>query len=313
MTPSYLVRLALLASASLFVIQSLLGALVAILAPAAIRQAENVLPSRAARLLLTLRLLPAGLSALAVIALCIPSYLRFEPQVTCEEVGAICFCAASLGAILCGIAIYRTVAALVRSSRYLRRSAGVESRIDRETVWVVPASGGLALAGILRPRMLVSARAIEELSSDQLAVALRHEHAHETSRDNLKRLLMLLAPPMYPGMRVLERAWAKYAEWAADDRAVRGDAEQSVALAAALIRVARLQTSVEMPPLIASLVEADKDLSARVDRLLHRIPVRESKFPFEGLSLGAVAAVAAIAMNPATLRMVHRLLERLLD
>lgn len=314
MTPSYLIRLLLLSSAAFFLLYIFVSALAAWIAPAAIRRCGTMRPQRAARLLLTLRLLPAALSTLVVVVLCVPSYFRFEPRAAEEEVGIACAAAAILGAAICALALYRTLSALIRSFLYVRRCGGLRSSIEGETVWIVPRNAGLALAGIVYPRLLISERAIAELSGDQLAVALRHEHAHQVSRDNLKRLFILLAPPVFPGMRTLEQAWAKYAEWAADDRATEGDANRSLALAAALVRVARMQSGLRMPFLVTSLVEADEDLSMRVDRLLDPVPA-EANLPRETIALYAVALlpVAAIAMTPGAQRIVHQLLEWLID
>lgn len=310
MTPSYLSRLLLLSSAAFFVVQMFLGALVAWSAPRAIRRAGAMRTRRAARWLLSLRLLPAAFSATLVALLCVPSYLQFEPHIPNEEAGFVCLAAAILGSCLCGIAIYRALSALIRSSLYLRRCVGQESRVEGESVWIVRDSAGLALAGILRPRLLLSERAVAALSSDELAVALRHEHAHRASRDNLKRLLILLSPAVFPGLRTLEQAWRKYAEWAADDWAADGNADRSAALAAALIRVARLQSGMAMPPLVTSLVEAGEDLSQRVNRLLQATPVREQTRRVETMAfVSTLLLMAVLAMN---LRIVHRMLEYLL-
>ena len=85
--PSYLSRLLLLSeSAAFFLVQAVVHALIALLAPAAIRRAGTMRPRRAARFLLTLRLLPAALAASVVAGLCVPSYLRLEPRVGEEEV-----------------------------------------------------------------------------------------------------------------------------------------------------------------------------------------------------------------------------------
>jgi Zn-dependent protease with chaperone function len=307
--PSYFVRCLLLSSATFFIVQLLAAALVALSAPAAIRRVQTMPPRSAARFLLTLRLLPAGFSIFAVAALCVPSYLRFEPRIAGEEVGIACLGAAIFGALIGAIAIFKTVAAQVRSSCYQR--SGFKSSIEGETVWVVRHSAGLALAGIARPRLLISERALAGLSGDQLAVALRHEQAHRASRDNLKRLLILLAPAIFPRLQILDRAWAKCAEWAADDRAVKGDAGRSIALASALVQVARLQSGITMPLLVTSLVEADEDLSQRVDRLLRSAPVCEPSPRYELMALSfAASLIVAFALN---LRLVHRLLERIYD
>jgi len=312
MTPSYLGRLLLLSSACFFLVQFVVGGLLALFAPAAVRRAGTMPPQAGARFLLTLRLLPAGLAALSVAILCVPSYLRFEPRIAEEEVGFVCLAAAILGASLCASAILRTFRALLRSWRYVRECGGLQASVAGEPVWIVRQNAGFALAGILRPRLLISRTAMRELSPGQLAVALRHERAHQASRDNLKRLLILLAPSLFP-LRLIEQAWVKCSEWAADDQAAAGDAEQSAALAEALVRIARLQAGIAMPPLVASLVEADEDLSLRVDRLLES-PIYPSTLHAGAMALCAVMLlIISIALSPASLRIVHQLLERLLD
>jgi hypothetical protein len=313
-TPSYLSRLVLLLSASFFLVQLAVGALVAWIAPAAVHRAGSMNPRRAARFLLVLRLLPVAFSVIVVAAWCLPSYVRFEPRIASEEVGFACLGAAILGGLLCGAAIYRASFALIRSSQYVRSCGGFESSVKGERVWVVRQGAGFALAGILRPRLLVSESALARLSSDQLAAALRHENAHKASRDNLKRLLLLLAPPILPRLRLLDQAWAKCAEWAADDRAAEGDVRQSAALAEALVRVARLQSGIAMPRLVTSLVEAGEDLSARVDRLLEAAPVYQSSLHGGAMAVsGMVLLIVSIAINSGSLRVVHHILERLLD
>lgn len=308
--PSYLGRLLLLSSASFFLVQIAVGALVASLARAAVCRAGTMRPLRAARFLITLRLLPTAFSMVVVAILCVPSYLRFEPRAAEEEVGFVCLAAAAFGVLFCAVAASRAVTALIRSARYVQQCGGEESRV--EGAWIVRQSAGLALAGILRPRLLISENALNELSKDQLAVALAHETAHRASRDNLKRLLILLAPPIFPAMRLLERAWLKSAEWAADDRAANGDADRSAALAEALVRVARLQSGVSMPSLVTSLVEADEDLSERVDRLLEPAPVEESQRR-GGATAFAFGAIFLLSIAMTSMQTVHRLLEYLLD
>jgi beta-lactamase regulating signal transducer with metallopeptidase domain len=314
MTPSYLVRLLLLSSASFFVVNLVLSALVALITPSAIRRAGTMRPQDAARWLLSLRLMPAGLSALFVAAFCVPAYLRFEPAVAREEAGAICVSAAVLGALICAFAIGKGLRALVASALYFRRSGGQESQVQGETVWIVPERGGLALAGIMRPKVLISAGALRSLSSEQLTVALCHERAHRASHDNLKRLLILLAPSIFPALRSLEKKWAQCAEWAADDLASAGDPNRSAALAEALVRVARLQSGIAMPALVTSLAEENEDLPLRVDRLLDgEVPVfTEHRAELAAISAGALL-LALAAINPGSLRVVHHLLEALLD
>jgi beta-lactamase regulating signal transducer with metallopeptidase domain len=180
----------------------------------------------------------------------------------------------------------------------------------------------LALTGIVRPRLVISQRVVSALSGRQLAAVLRHEHAHRLSHDNLKRLVILLSPGLFPffrGFDNLERAWARYTEWAADDLAVDGavdgDGRRSLPLAAALVRVARLGFAGPAPPLATSLLADGQDLSARVDRLLH--PRARSKPRNPHLATAAVltfaALLAAVILNPATFPAVHQLLEYLIQ
>ncbi len=308
---SYLVRLLVLSSATFFIGHLVVLAVILVIAPVAMRRARTMRPQRAARFLLTLRLLPCALPAIAVIALCVPSYLRFEPGVAEEQAGLLCASAAFLGAILLAVAITRTAGALIRTALFVHRAAGFEVRLDGGTVWVVKHHTGLALAGILTPRLLVSEDAMKFLSREQLTAALRHERAHQASRDNFKRLLLLLAPSLIPGLGALENAWVKCAEWAADDQAAEGDARRSLDLAAALVKIARLPAGVPLPPLMASLVEADEDFSERVDRLLAAAPLqKEESRGARILVWSAALALFTIALN--SMQTVHRFLERLL-
>jgi hypothetical protein len=149
---------------------------------------------------------------------------------------------------------------------------------------------------------------VRALSTEQLAAALRHERAHWTSRDNLKRICILLTPGILPfigGSRTLERAWKKFAEWAADDRAVSGSARRACALAAALVRVARMSAE----------KGATDRLAERVDRLLCNAPPSPASKPMLALSgIVLIAASLAVAiLQPAALYSVHIALERLVE
>jgi hypothetical protein len=78
--------------------------------------------------------------------------------------------------------------------------------------------------------------------------------------------------------------------------------------------VARLQSGAATPALVTSLVEADEDLSFRVERLLRATPVHQPNLRLETITLSCAALlIASIAFNPAGLHAVHQLLEKLLD
>ena len=322
MTPPYLIRLLCLSLAAFFLIHLALGLTVSLIAPAAIRLAERTRPRWAARFLLILRLLPSGLALFVVAGLCVPSYFKLEPEITAERVGFVCFVAALLGLAIWGISIARGVRASAYSLRYIRRCvrAGRQRRLagEQSPIWVIEGAGHiLALAGVMRPRLVVSRDVVSALSPDELAAALRHERAHQISRDNLKRLFLLLTPgilPFFRGYEELERGWSKFTEWAADDIAVAGNPRRSLALAAALVRVARLGASPQPSLLMTSLLGGAQDLSARVDRLLHHAPQRERKTPHLILSASLFLSVSlmAVALQPSTFRSVHQILEHLI-
>jgi hypothetical protein len=101
------------------------------------------------------------------------------------------------------------------------------------------------------------------------------------------------------------------AEWAADDRAAAGNARRSLALAGALVRVARMGAA-PAAPLATALMADATDLAVRVERLLNpRTPARARRTRGWPAAI-AVAAMAAAAFQPGTLESAHRVLEELM-
>ncbi len=318
MTATYWWRLAWLGLASFFLVHSTLGVAVSLLARSAVRLGARLTPRWAARLMLALRLLPPACGFVVVACLCLPSHLWFEPEAAREQVGWLCVTAALLGLATGAASIGRAVHAAVRSWRYTRRCwrAAEETNFAAEPIWVMEGSAPfLALVGIVRPRLLVSRGVLSRLSPAQLAVALRHEAAHRTSRDNLKRLAIALAPgilPFFRGFEVIEKGWARFTEWAADEAAVLGDPVRAVLLADALVRVAGVGSAARRPQLAAPLIDDGSELKARVHRLLEPAPARG--IPASWIACGALAsaAVAGMLAQPWMLRLVHRASEILI-
>lgn len=320
----YTFRLVCLCLASFFIVQAALSLIARAAAAGAIRLANRVRPRSAARLLLLLRLFPAGIALLIVAALCLPSYLLLEPHANAERVGLACSLAALLGAAIWASSLLRVVRAAAASLRCARnwQRIGKPFRLPEEVADILVVDDDaplLALAGVFRPRLVASRAVLEQLSPDQLNAALRHESAHHSSRDNFKRLLLLLAPDSLPfirGFASLDRAWSRFTEWAADDRAVGSDECRSLSLAEALIRVSRMGASPRLSPFLSTLLPDDDDLSTRVNRLLQpaRGPEksrRTMQFLAAGAALVAAASLAAVLLHPATLYTVHLLLEHL--
>jgi hypothetical protein len=258
-----------------------------------------------------------------VAALCVPSYLWLEPETNAEELGAGCLASAILAAALWTVSTARGVHAAARSARHARscERLGRLSTLpgSRLPFWILDAPAPLlALVGVLRSRMVMSRPVRNALSAGQLAAALRHEEAHRVSRDNLKRLLLLLAPGLLPGFHgfhAIERGWARFTEWAADDDAVAGDAHLSLSLAAALVRIARMGGTLPPSPLSTSFLGDSREISARVDRLLSSapsVPLRPLPSAAVAGGLALAAACAASMLHPATLQSAHRIIEQLI-
>jgi hypothetical protein len=322
----YLARLVCLCLAAFFLVHAASGLLVSAMTPWAVRLSSRMPAVRGARLLLALRLFPAAFGLFVVAGLCTPSYLYLEPKGAPEEMGIACLAAALMGLTVWGWSIARAAGAMMRSLRHIRQVRGRsrEMRLpgERKAAWVIEGTAPcVMLAGVFRPRMVISRDVVAALSAEQLSAVIRHERAHGISRDNLKRLLVLLAPgvaPFVSGFRNLERAWAKTAEWAADDRAAAGKTRRSLSLAAALVRVARLGAAVAAPALATSLMADGADLSERVDRLLRpakRITRRGHREPILTVSAGMLLAGALIAViaHPVTLHSAHECLEFLIQ
>lgn len=322
----YLARLVCLSLAAFFLVHAALGMAVSALPPWAVGFARHMAPVAGARMLLWLRLFPAGFALFVVAGLCTPSYLWLEPKSAPEPMGLACLAAALLGLTIWGQSLVRATRALARSLVHLRecrlRSRDMRLPGERRTAWVIDgAAPCVMMAGVLQPRLVISRNVVAALPAEQLAAVVRHERAHAISRDNLKRLLVLLAPgilPFAPGFRRLERTWAKISEWSADDRAAAGKARRSLALAAALVRVARLGSAVSAPPLATSLLADGADLSERVDRLLRptrRTARRRHREPVLAASAGLLltGALIAVMTHPVTLHSAHEFLEFLIQ
>jgi beta-lactamase regulating signal transducer with metallopeptidase domain len=233
----------------------------------------------------------------------VPSYLRYEPEMALERIGLACVAAALAGVWVCASGVARGFRAATRSSRYLKACESA-----RQTEAPV-----LLLAGVFRPRLVVSRGVREALTADQLAVAVCHEEAHGASRDNLKRLAILMTPDALPLVRCLrevERGWARMAEWAADDHAVGASRRRAVALAEALVRVARMGAGLPAQALVTNLVGDPADLAARVERLIEpRTAAAPEPRIWPGIALAACGAAAAL--QPSTMALVHEALEAL--
>ncbi len=172
----------------------------------------------------------------------------------------------------------------------------------------VPGDAPLCLAtGVLRPRVLLSAGLRGHLGNLAVAAALAHEHAHLRRRDPAALAFLQIAATFgLPGSG-LASAFRAAADESADAEAA---AEVGgIAVADALVRMARLMSERPGPLSISALAFGAHPLEQRVVLLLEGppTPVRA-----RGLVLTGVIAVAAVALGMIGAEPIHHFIEDLL-
>ena len=311
MTP-YVWRLCCLSLAVLFVVQVAAGLALRMVAPRLVQLAGCLDSSRAAHLMLALRWMPSFVGGFVAVCLCAPAYLQLEPTASDsdEQIGRACAWLAALAVLSYLLPAGQVLYVALRSE--LRLRALLLNAEERSGLYVIRETApAMALAGLWQARVVVSREVVQLLPADQMDAARRHEQAHRESRDNWKRLVLEAAPVALCGDR-LRMAWSRFAEWAADDRATAGDAASSVALASALVSVARLGSA--CLPGASALVSDGCDLRMRVERLLEPRVARA----FPGSMIGGTVLVLGVALiivaqQPGCAEILHGLLESLVD
>jgi Zn-dependent protease with chaperone function len=228
------------------------------------------LPAKiSASLLFGTRMFPLAASAAGVLLLGAPSFMLLEPRGTDEEVGVAPLVLGVCCLIFLIAGAVRLIRAQARTSRiiagWLQGASALEIGASTPTFQATDDIPPLALAGVCRPRLLLSKSTVVLLSPEELQSAVRHEIAHMRFRDNLKKLALRFA--WFPGMSRLELAWQHAAELAADDAAV-SNACEALDLASALIKVSRLVPAEPLPVISMGLVP-DGSVSFRISRLLN--------------------------------------------
>ena len=269
---------------------------------------------RRARLLALTRLAPAGLGAIAAVGVFLPAHLQLEPPRADEWLGPW-----TLTVGMCGIALvlesaFQLAAAWHRSAR-LVRDTGRDIQMGRFCMTEVPLLPGIALAGIVRPRILIGAPARRLLSGEELEVALAHEVAHQDMGDNFTRVLMRCAPDFLAGTptaRRLESLWAGEAECLADAAAVGDSPTRAAQLASALVKIGRLAAGGPQWSPEWSSLHHPALLELRVRRLVSGTPVVAGSSRWFRLATALGAAAVAVAWSLGLPTELHWLTEQLL-
>lgn len=246
-----------------------------------------------ASLLAQARLAPLSLT-LVTLPLVQLAFWRFEPAAAQESSGPALPLLAVIGAAIVALVVARGWTALAATRAIARawRAAGERRVLPgwRGRVWVVDtAFPVVAVVGVRRPDLYVSAGVLRACSPAELAAIAAHEDAHVAARDNLTRVLFALAPAAGAAAARLEQAWAATAEEAADLGArAAGD---GLTLARALTTVARLALGAPLaPPLAMSAFIGGDSLEARVTRLLE--PARPAGRTFAGFPASVIVPLA---------------------
>jgi Zn-dependent protease with chaperone function len=282
-----------------------------------------------ARLLFTLRLLPAVVAAVAVCLVLLPAYIAHEPRHATEEVSFKLAALAGLAAAGLLLAGWRGLATW-RATRRLEQDWLQSAEPLPPDTFALPAYRirhsfpVLALVGTWRPRLFIAEKLLAELSPAELSAALAHEAGHLAARDNGKRAWLRACRDMLtlvPCGRALDRAWDAAAEEAADEYAARNDQQAALNLAAALVKIARLVPMNQKPatPLSVSFIDAEVgSLTRRVQRLVQMAETVNPRYErltqsiaaLQIFVLGTVVCLAFLIISqPALLSNAHQLLE----
>jgi Zn-dependent protease with chaperone function len=246
--------------------------------------------------LLTLRLLPAAGAAFLTLTVALPAFLIYEHHPEREAVGPLLVGLAlvALGAAAHGVLRgWRAWAA----TRALHRRCRPAERWQKGglTVDIVHIPEPLAaVVGAWRPQVLAADCVRAACSEEEFRQVVAHEAAHVSAHDNVKLLLQIISPDALgwlPAGAQLTARWRAAAELEADARASGGDPRKRVALASALLKVARLSSGSERRSLALSMPVAVDDVAGRVRELLAPLPTPHRRLPTMALMACALAIV----------------------
>ena len=244
---------------------------------------------RSARAAFILGIAPLLVAVAAVVALVGPAFLIYEPRDTRELPGFVLLVGSAVGCALLLRTTFRLIRIALASRRLIREWTRHATPLT--SIKVMPAMAidtghpVVVVAGLTRAALYIDRRVLETCSDDELDAIAAHELAHVESADNVKRLM--LAATRGP-THTLVTCWRDAAELDAD-RFAATDERRGLALASALVKVARAATSPQLDALAASSVHDGGDVERRVQALLRPRPP-------QGRLRGAAATVIAIAL-----------------
>jgi len=268
--------------------------------------------------LLALRLLPVAAGLLLTGCVVTPAFLRFEPAGDAEQAGPVLLLLGAAGVLVLAAGAVRMLGAVLLTrrlrQRWLASASGVRPLDGATPARLIDVPYPLvAIVGILRPVLVVSRTVAGTCSEDEVQLIAAHERAHLRARDNLKRLIIDGCPDVMRWTRTgreIAAAWSASAEDAADDAATGGDRHARIALAAVLLRVARMAVSGSPAPRFASALVGLSGVERRVRRLAEASPQPPGSHVGLYITCGLFAiALASAATSPQLLAITYNAAE----
>ena len=294
------------------------------------RATDNWTAATRARLLFSLRILPAVLAFLTVSLLFVPAYIAHEPRHAAETVSFKLGLLAIFSATGIAVSVYRGIGAhratANLTSDWLRQGKPIKiPGINIRSYEIRHAFPLIGIVGFLRPRLFIASQVLEVLTPEEISAAVAHENGHLTARDNLKRGLLQAcrnALLIIPCGRLLDRSWSEASEEAADENAARQGNGVALDLASALVKIARIIPLGARPTMPAGVFllgdEETKGIKSRVRRLIALATGERQGSRYDVLTRLVVWAPATMlligfviaATNPYLLTRVHHLIEQ---
>jgi Zn-dependent protease with chaperone function len=283
-----------------------------------------------ARLIFSLRTLPALLAFLSVALLLVPAYVAYEPRQAAERVSFKLGLLAFISATGIAVSVYRAIATHRVTSKltadWLRQGKPLHiNDVNIEAFQIAHTFPLIAIVGFLRPRLFVASQVLEILTPEEISAAVAHENGHLAARDNLKRGLLHAcrdALLIIPSGRSLDKAWSEASEEAADENAARQGNGVALDLASALVKIARKIPQGARPTMPAGVFllgdEETKGIKSRVRRLIALAPAESrpgSRYDvIKNLLVWVppaivLASLLVSATSPVLLSRVHYLIE----
>jgi hypothetical protein len=244
--------------------------------------------------LLAVRLLPAGGAAFLVLTAVLPPFLIYEPAHEAEQFGPLLATLALFSLVALGDGIRRAWRACIAARSLFTRCGPAHPWLFQpgQEVDIVDVEEPIvAVVGGWHPRIVAAKRVVAACSPEEFRRVIAHEAAHVSARDNLKLLLLVATPDVLawlPFGAALAQRWRAAAEFAADERATGPDPRKRVALASALIKVARLSTANDRTLPALSMPVGRDDVEGRVRQLLAprpRAPRTKARIGLAGCAL----------------------------